>query len=141
MAGLKSNQAGPFMLGVSFGIVGVPFMLRYFRLPDRIAFTLAGLGLLFWWLLPEKWIHKVLWFLPEGMNAGIEMFILSGIAVVAGAIWTVMYNSDILHGGDDALDLIALRRRPAGLRRLPDPGHDRLCKSGDRCSRNPGLAW
>ena len=96
MAGLKSNQAGPFMLGVSFGIVGVPFMLRYFRLPDRIAFTLAGLGLLFWWLLPEKWIHKVLWFLPEGMNAGIEMFILSGIAVVAGAIWTVMYNSDIL---------------------------------------------
>ncbi|MCL4472941.1 MAG: FtsX-like permease family protein [Actinobacteria bacterium] len=96
IAGLKSNQAGPFMLGVSLGIVGVPFLLRYFRLPDRIAFSVAGMGLLFWWLMPEKWIHKIFWFIPEGMNAGMEMFILSGIAVVAGAIWTVMYNSDIL---------------------------------------------
>ena len=99
MAGLRSNQAGPFMLGVSFLIVGVPFLLRYFRLPDRIVFSVAGLGLLLWWLLPEKWIHKILWFLPEGMNAGMEMFILSGIAVVAGAIWTVMYNSDVLLAG------------------------------------------
>jgi len=95
-AGVSSNQAAPFTLGTSFLIVGVPFLLRYFGLHDRIVFSIAGVGLMLWWLLPEKWIHKLLPFLPENMSAGIEMFILSGIAVVAGAIWTVMYNSDIM---------------------------------------------
>lgn len=95
-SGLSSNQAGLFTLGTSFIIVGVPFLLRSFRLPDRAVFTAAGLGLLLWWLLPAKWIHKVFWFLPEDMNMGMEMFVLSGIFVVAGSIWTVMYNSDIL---------------------------------------------
>ncbi len=96
MAGLSSNQSGPFMLGTSFFIVGVPFVLRYFRLPDRAVFTIAGLGLLAWWLPPESVVHTVLPFLPENMNGGMELFILSGIAVVAGSIWAVMYNSDIL---------------------------------------------
>lgn len=96
MWGLSSNQSGLFMLGTSFFIVGVPFVLRYFRLPDRIVFTIAGLGLLAWWLPPESVVHTVLPFLPENMNGGMELFILSGIAVVAGSIWAVMYNSDIL---------------------------------------------
>lgn len=94
--GLSSKQSGWFMLGTSFLIVGVPFLLRYFRLPDRIVFTIAGLGLLAWWLPPESVWNTVLPFLPDDMNAGMEMFILSGIAVVAGSIWAVMYNSDIL---------------------------------------------
>lgn len=96
MAGIRSNQSSVFMLGTSLLIVGVPFVLRYFSLPDRIVFTFAGLGLLVWWLPPESWWHTVLPFLPENMSAGMEIFVLSGIAVVAGAIWAVMYNSDIL---------------------------------------------
>ena len=96
MWGLSSNQSGLFMLGTSFFIVGVPFLLRYFHLSDRIVFTIAGLGLLAWWLPPESVVHTVLPFLPENMNGGMELFILSGVAVVAGSIWAVMYNSDIL---------------------------------------------
>jgi putative ABC transport system permease protein len=96
LEGLSANQYSVFAVGVSFLIVGVPFVLRYFRLGDRIVFTTCGLGLLAWWLPPESWLRKVLPFLPENMNAGIEAFILSGIAVVTGSIWAVMYNSDIL---------------------------------------------
>ncbi|MDO8736619.1 MAG: FtsX-like permease family protein [Thermoleophilia bacterium] len=96
MVGLSSKQSGWFMLGTSFLIVGIPFVLRYFRLPDRIVFTIAGLGLLAWWLPPESVWNTIFPFWPEDMNAGMEMFILSGIAVVAGSIWAVMYNSDIL---------------------------------------------
>ncbi len=96
MSGISSMQASVFMLGPSLIIVGVPFILRYFRLPDRIVFTVAGLGLLAWWLPPESWWHRVLPFIPENMSAGMEIFILSGVAVVAGSIWAVMYNSDIL---------------------------------------------
>lgn len=94
--GISSKQSGWFTLGTSFLIVGVPFLLRYFRLPDRIVFTVAGLGLLAWWLPPESVWNTLLPFLPDDMNAGMEMFILSGVAVVAGSIWAVMYNSDIL---------------------------------------------
>ena len=96
ISGLSSKQTGWFMLGTSFFIVGVPFVLRFFRLPDRIVFTVAGLGLLVWWLPPEYVWNAVFPFWPQDMNAGMEMFILSGIAVVAGSIWAVMYNSDIL---------------------------------------------
>ncbi len=95
-AGVSTNQSATFLLGVSLLIVGVPFLLRYFRLPDRIVFSIAGLGLLAWWLPPESWWHTLLPFLPENMNGGMELFILSGVAVVAGSIWAVMYNSDIL---------------------------------------------
>lgn len=94
--GLSSKQTSWFMLGTSFLIIGVPFLLRYFRLPDRIVFSIAGLGLLAWWLPPEYVWNTVFPFWPQDMNAGMEMFILSGIAVVAGSIWAVMYNSDIL---------------------------------------------
>jgi len=95
-AGVSSNQSGVFSLGTSLLIVGVPFLLRYLGLPDRIVFSFAGLGLLVWWLPPESWWHTLLPFLPENMNGGMELFILSGVAVVAGSIWAVMYNSDIL---------------------------------------------
>jgi putative ABC transport system permease protein len=96
MAGVSTNQSGTFLLGTSFLIVGVPFVLRYFRLPDRVVFSFAGLGLLAWWLPPESWWRTVLPFLPQNMNGGMELFILSGVAVVAGSIWAVMYNSDLL---------------------------------------------
>ncbi len=94
-AGLKAKQAAPFDLGVSFIIVGLPLLARYFRLPERAAFTIAGIGLLAWWLQPEGTLQKIIPSMPE-LKSGMEMFFLSGIAIVAGAIWVVMYNSDIL---------------------------------------------
>jgi len=94
--GLSSKQYGTFSIGVSLLIVGIPFLLRAFHLPDRVVFSAAGIGLLVFWLLPDSMLKTLLPFIPEDMNAGIEMFILSGIAIVAGSVWTVMYNSDIL---------------------------------------------
>lgn len=94
-AGLKAKQAAPFDLGVSFIIVGLPLLARYFRLPERAAFTIAGVGLLVWWLQPEGALQKLIPSMPE-LKSGMEMFFLSGIALIAGAIWAVMYNSDII---------------------------------------------
>ncbi|MHB0977468.1 MAG: FtsX-like permease family protein [Candidatus Aquicultorales bacterium] len=93
-SGLQAKQLSPFMIGTSFVVVGVPLLARYFRLPDRAAFTVAGLGLLVWWTLPDGTLDKVLG-LPD-MQAGIEMFFTSGVSIVTGAVWAVMYNSDIL---------------------------------------------
>jgi len=92
--GLQSKQLAPYMLGGSLTIIGICLLARRFRLPDRVAYTLAGVGLLAFWLTPFKY-HPYY----DEMNSGIEMFILSGIFLVAGAVWVVMYNSDLLLRG------------------------------------------
>jgi putative ABC transport system permease protein len=91
-SGLQGEQLASFMLGTSLVIIGVPLLAWRFGLPQRTAFTVAGLGLIVWWLLPPSILES---FLPE-MQQGLEMFFLSGIMLVIGAVWTVIYNLDLL---------------------------------------------
>jgi putative ABC transport system permease protein len=91
-SGIQGEQLSSFMLGVSLVIIGLPLLARRFGLPERAAFTVAGLGLVVWWLLPPGILESIL---PE-MQQGIEMFFLSGIMLVIGAVWTTIYNSDLL---------------------------------------------
>ena len=97
--GIQNEQLAAWMLGTSLVIIGVPLLARRFGLPDRAAFTIAGLGLVVWWLLPEDALGSVL---PE-MVQGMEMFFLSGIMMVIGAVWVAMYNSDLLLAAGVAL--------------------------------------
>ena len=90
--GIQSQQLAAWMLGTSLVIIGLPLLARRFGLPDRAAFTVAGLGLVVWWLLPFDALDFIL---PE-MQQGMEMFFLSGIMLVLGAVWVVIYNSDLL---------------------------------------------
>lgn len=90
--GILSEQLSFFMLGTSLVIIGVVLLARRLGLRERIAFTIAGLGLVIWWLLPASVLES---YLPE-MRQGIEMFFLSGIMLVIGAVWAIMYNSDLL---------------------------------------------
>ncbi|MBA2694134.1 MAG: ABC transporter permease [Rubrobacter sp.] len=89
--GFEVGQMGLLLLGISLLIIGVVLVARVAGLPDRAAFTFAGAGLLTLWLLPSD-------YLPEGMSQGIDLFFLSGIMIVVGAVWVVIYNSDILLG-------------------------------------------
>ncbi|HUU62525.1 MAG TPA: FtsX-like permease family protein [Dehalococcoidia bacterium] len=92
VSGLKDAQLSSFMLGTSLIIIGLPLLARRFGLQERAAFTIAGLGLVVWWLLPPGALESIL---PE-MQQGMEMFFLSGIMLVIGAVWAVIYNSDLL---------------------------------------------
>jgi putative ABC transport system permease protein len=92
ISGLQGEQLSFFMLGISLVIIGLPLLARRFGISDRVAFTIAGLGLIVWWLLPSDALES---FLPE-MQQGIEMFFISGIMLVIGAVWTVIYNSELL---------------------------------------------
>ena len=89
--GLLDKQQSPYTLGASLLIIGLCMLARRFGLPDRPSYSLAGLGLLIFWLLPFSW-HPY----SDEMTGGMEMFILSGVMLVAGAVWVVMYNSDLL---------------------------------------------
>jgi putative ABC transport system permease protein len=63
---------------------------------DRIAFTIAGALLILYWALPVDALHG--WFGVPDFGLGFEQFFVGGIAMVAGAVWVVMYNSDLLLG-------------------------------------------
>lgn len=93
-----------FHTGASLTIIAIGFTIRWLlnlrkvrpARRDRIAFTIAGFALLIYWALPIDALHD--WFgLPE-FNLGIENFFVSGLMMVTGAVWVIMYNSDILLG-------------------------------------------
>jgi putative ABC transport system permease protein len=92
--GFEAEQMGLYMLGSSLVIVGAALVARRLRVPDRVAFTIAGAGLLVWWLLPASFFERIT---PEGMSqGGFAMFFISGIMIVIGAVWVLIYNADIL---------------------------------------------
>jgi len=103
-AGIASVQAFPYSLGVSLVLIGIGLWLRAglrhtamrLDLQDRIAYSFAGIALLVYWALPFGTFDFL--GLPE-FKSGIEMFFLSGIMMVAGAVWTIIYNSDLLLRG------------------------------------------
>ena len=99
-AGIGQEQMGVFLLGVSLVLVGVPLALMHAGLlSERIAYTAAGVLLVALWLIP---LDLETLGLPK-FDEGIELFILSGVTVVVGAVWVVMYNSPLLVGAVTAL--------------------------------------
>jgi putative ABC transport system permease protein len=103
--GISSEQLSMFTIGLSLVVVGAPLALNHAaRLPERIAYTAAGVLLVLLWLLPIDWED---YGLPQ-FNAGIELFILSGVTVVIGAVWVVVYNAGRL---SDLITAVAGRGR------------------------------
>ena len=94
-AGLSGKQAAPFHLGASLVIIAAIPFLRWRNVPDRAAYTIPGLALSAWWLTPFFVFDA---FLPA-MSKDFTIFVLSGLMVVLGVTWAVMYNSDIILNG------------------------------------------
>jgi putative ABC transport system permease protein len=95
VSGRSSSQALPFMLGASLVMVGTVPVLRALRLPDRVAYSVGGIGLVALWLLPFRVIEKMV---PDA-TMNFSMWIVGGLIIVVGATWTVMYNADAMLGG------------------------------------------
>ena len=103
LAGMAIEEAAPFRIGVSVMIVGLGLTIRTVLqrhavragVRDRIAYTFIGVVMLVFWALPFDALRAV----AGDLDGGIEMFFVSGIAMVAAAVWTVMYNADLLLRG------------------------------------------
>ena len=89
--GAQAEQAGLYLFGISLVVIGVALLLRIFRVPDRVAFTLAGLALVGLWVSPFD-------LGTTELAQGIDLFFISGIMIVIGGVWVVIYNSDLLLG-------------------------------------------
>jgi putative ABC transport system permease protein len=98
--GITDKQAFPFYLGISLLVIGGAMLLRWImgslhvadRIRNRVGYSLAGIALVIVWLLPFD-------FFRSDLHVGIEMFVLSGLMLTLGGVWTVMWNLDLLLGG------------------------------------------
>lgn len=101
--GIQTLNAAAYTGGISFIIIGGGLTLRGIlgwllkKRPgwaDRIAFTLIGGLLLFYWSVPTDALEKALG--VEELGGGAEMLFVSGVMLVTGAILLVMYNADLM---------------------------------------------
>ncbi|MDA1127929.1 MAG: FtsX-like permease family protein [Chloroflexi bacterium] len=113
--GMANDEAAPLRIGFSLVIIGAGLSIKtaYHRtglraeVGDRIAYTFMGVVTLVFWVVPFSALEAVF----GTVEGGIEMFFISGIAMVAAAVWTVMYNADLL------LRLLTFLTSPFGMLR------------------------
>jgi putative ABC transport system permease protein len=99
-----------YTAGVSLVIIGTGLLLKWILTLARVrrlvaaraGFTIAALGLLLYWARPfgrvETVLHLEDQLQTKQLAGGPEVFILSALMTLLGAIWLVMYNSDLLIG-------------------------------------------
>jgi putative ABC transport system permease protein len=99
ISGRNSAEAMPFLLGLSLLAIGVVPVLRALHVPERIAYTGAGLAIVVVWLLPFRVIEA----LVPGAQMDFSLWVVGGLLIVLGATWTVIYNADALLGATNAV--------------------------------------
>ena len=89
-----------FGAGMSLMILGFGLMLRWIlqwtsmrqALVDRIASTVAGGLMLAFWSLPLSVFEPIV----GDLEGSFDIMFVSGAAMVGAAVWTVMYNADLI---------------------------------------------
>ncbi len=103
--GRSKRNLFAFDLGISLILIGIGLIIRWTlrvrarrvrpETRDRIAFSFAGITLLIFWSLPFDTLDSLG---LSDFSAGPEMFVLVGVMMIAGAVWTIIYNADLLLG-------------------------------------------
>jgi putative ABC transport system permease protein len=91
----SAHNATPLLLGISLLIVSVVPLARMAGVNDRLAFTVAGLALIVLWMMPWSWYDAIF----GTVSMDFSTWIAAGLMVVIGAVWTIVYNADVLLGG------------------------------------------
>jgi putative ABC transport system permease protein len=94
-SGVSAADAVPFLLGLSLVILGIVPLARAAGLPERPAFSVAGIAMVVLWLLPFDTVEALA---GRELKWGMAVWIMSGIFVVVGAAWVMIFNADILLG-------------------------------------------
>ncbi len=93
MQGLQGDSAFPFALGFTVITVGAAVCATYFGAPARPAYTAMSLFLLLFWGFTAG--NRLEWLFGR-LDGDIEMFFLSGVAMVTASTFFIIYNVDIL---------------------------------------------
>lgn len=98
--GTTTDLAMSYRIGFTIFIIGVGLTIRTLmrrsgirsEVADRVGYTFFGVVGLAYWFVPFSVLQKI----TGELRGGIEMFFISGVSMVALAVWTVMYNADVL---------------------------------------------
>ncbi|CAN5588955.1 hypothetical protein BH24CHL1_BH24CHL1_03820 [soil metagenome] len=118
VSGLSAEQAFPFYLGMSLLPFGVALIARFFGVSSRLLFSVTGIYLVVFWLLPESVANSLF----GELSGGMEWFFLSGIFMVIGATMVIVNNTDILLAGISALGGVFKSKLPAIRTAVAYPG-------------------
>lgn len=94
VAGWLNISALNFWVGTSMAIISAGFLARRFGVPERLAYSAAGTGLMAV-VLGSFYLNDYIERLTE-LAGGMEMFFLFGMMLVTGAVWVAMYNAGSL---------------------------------------------
>ena len=109
------GQAFAYAGGFTLAVFAIAMLAVYFGLNERLAFTAAGIGLVWYWILPLPFslfldlsgvvgggldpVDGLLRVLglprPGEIQGNIEMFFVSGIAVTASAVLVIILNAEL----------------------------------------------
>ena len=92
--GLDTEQLAPYGIGMTIWPFGLALVLRFFGVPSRPVFSLVGLWVLFFWLLPDSQFSRIF----GEFDGNFELFFVSGICLVIGATILIVQNTDVLLG-------------------------------------------
>lgn len=93
--GISNDRAFPFAPGVTLVFCGAAVLSTHVGMPARPAYTGMGLLLLlFWGLSAGDRLEPIF----GQLNGDIEMFFLSGIAMVTASTFVIIYNADVFLG-------------------------------------------
>jgi putative ABC transport system permease protein len=95
-SGISAVDALAFNVGVSLALMTLIPVARALGMGERLAYTLGGVGLVVWWLLPLDVLESLT---GEPPKMDFSIFIVSGLLVVLGAVWAIVYNADVLLAG------------------------------------------
>ena len=106
-SGLQAGQATPFALGLSIAIISLVPLARAAGVPRAARLHRAPAPLLVgWWLLPFDTMSAIA---GRELSMDFSAWVVSGLMLVAGSTWLIVYNADVLLG---ATMRVAGRIRP-----------------------------
>ena len=112
LGGWVWNQLFAYSGGTTLAVLAIAMLAVYFGAGTRLAFSAAGLGLVWYWLLPLPFsllfeagdgfhdpidgVLRLVGLDPDPGNGNIEMFFVSGISITAAATLVVIFNAHVL---------------------------------------------
>ena len=98
--GVSAKLGAPFAAGVSVVLLGLGLgtrkLLQYTSFPehlrDRAAFSATGIAMLVYWAMPSDIFKGI----TGELERDFEMMFISGIFMVTAAVFTILYNANLL---------------------------------------------
>jgi putative ABC transport system permease protein len=95
VSGVASHVYLPWMVGVSIVVLAAVPLLKRWGVNERLVYTVAGVFLIAFWLLPLSTFDHVF---GHEMSKDFSVWVACGLIIVVAATWLITYNADVLLG-------------------------------------------